>query len=65
MAVELELCLEVRGLWRMRLLGLIAEGFRSGRLTTLLLRSGLFDPGYRVNAGRWERFRLADMLEVA
>ena len=62
---ELVMCLEMRGLWRIHLMSFIMRLCRSRRLAKLLLRSGLFDPRWRVNAGGWERIRLAEEFEVS
>ncbi len=61
--VQLEIHVELRGLWRVRLVTVAQRLFRWKRLTMALLRSGWCDPWLRVNGQEWKRIVLANEFE--
>ncbi len=63
--VQLNIHMELRGLWRVRLVTLMQRVFRCKRLTMALLKSGWCDPRWRFNGQEWRRIRLADKVELS
>jgi hypothetical protein len=63
--VQLEIHVDLKGLWRVQVLTLATRLFRCKRLTMALLRSGWCDPWLRVNKQEWQRIVLADEFEWA